>query len=121
MTRQRSAWIRRAAATAMVAILGSTFAASALAEERHRGEENRHDRDARWDRHGDIRHFEDRDLRRWRGGRVDGPVRKGPSQESNSPPTKAPGRAVADSGPREGHGSGHGSGHACMAGLPRPV
>ncbi len=69
MARGYIAWILRvAAATVLVALLGFTFPAAAMAQERHQGEEQRHDRGAQQMRHGDIRHFQDRDLHWWRGG-----------------------------------------------------
>jgi hypothetical protein len=69
MARGYIAWILRVAAgTALVMLFGFIFRGAAVAQERQHGEEGRHDRGAREMRRGDIRHFEERDLRWWRGG-----------------------------------------------------
>jgi hypothetical protein len=69
MDRDQKSWILRVAASAAVlTLLGSTFAARGMAEERARREEDRQGREVRWWRHGDIRRFHEEDLRRWRGG-----------------------------------------------------
>ncbi len=75
MVTERRSWMRRATATALAVMLSSAFTVGALAQERHRGDEDRHGPEARgdrheerWDEHRDIRHFRDHDLRVWRGG-----------------------------------------------------
>ena len=69
MASEHKIWILRvAAATAVMALLSPTFAAHGLAAERGRQDERRPDRGGHWWRQGDIRHFGDADLHRWRGG-----------------------------------------------------
>jgi len=61
MDKTRKSWIVPVTVSiASLALLGPAFAPRGVAEERHEVE--------RW-RHGDIRHFHERDLGRWRGGR----------------------------------------------------
>lgn len=70
MDREHKSWILRVAVSAaVVASLGATCAAPGMAaEERERRAEDRQGREVYWWRHGEIRHFQDEDLRRWRGG-----------------------------------------------------
>jgi hypothetical protein len=64
---QPRSWIQTVGRCALaVTLLGSTFAAPALADD-HDHDRGRPER--RWDRRGDIRHFHERDFGRWRAGR----------------------------------------------------
>jgi hypothetical protein len=67
MDRRRKAWLARAAILVMLALVGSLSAARGMAEERRERDGRGHEVQ-RW-KHGDMRHFHERDLARWHGGR----------------------------------------------------
>ncbi len=61
MGRNCRSWLVRAAGIVLASALGFAMAPNVMAQDWH-------DRGPGWDRHHDIRHFEERDLHIWRSG-----------------------------------------------------